>query len=175
MRSGKLVGDHLVNRIVASRIGHREFKRGFLLDGYPRTADQAAFLDGHLTCMGMPLPLVLHLDCPAQILIERMTSRRFCDHCGQLYNLLFHPPARPDRCDHDGAPLQHRVDDCETVIRTRLDAYQRVAEPLISWYRAGNYRRLDASRSASHVHTELRHILAPKAVEASPVLAMAGR
>ncbi len=175
MRSGKLVGEHLVNRIVASRIGHREFEGGFLLDGYPRTADQAAFLDGHLTCMGMPAPLVLHLDCPAEVLVERMTARRFCGVCNRLYNVMFQPPAEAGRCDHDGAPLQQRVDDCETVIRTRLDAYQRVAEPLIAWYRPGNYHRLDGSRSVSYVHGELRRILRPQPVAAEPVMAMACR
>lgn len=172
MRSGKLVGDHLVNRVVASRIGHRQFEGGFLLDGYPRTADQAAFLDGHLTCMGRPAPLVLHLDCPDEVLVQRMSSRRFCAQCGRLYNLLFHPPVCPGRCDTDGSPLQQRLDDCEAVIRTRLEAYQRVAQPLIGWYRAGNYHRLDAARSAAHVHSALRRILAPVA---SPELAMACR
>jgi len=174
MRAGKLVSDHLVNRIVASRIGHREFRGGFLLDGYPRTADQAAFLDGHLTCMGMPAPLVLHLDCPDDVLVQRMTSRRSCGHCGRLYNLLFHPPARPGRCDHDDSPLLQRLDDSEAVIRTRLEAYQRVAEPLIAWYRPGNYHRLDASRGAAHLHARLRQILAPEAaVLASSELAVA--
>ena len=170
MRSGKLVGDHLVNRMVASRIGHREFGGGFLLDGYPRTADQAAFLDGHLTCMGMPAPLVLHLDCPADVLVERMTARRYCGMCGQLYNLQFHPPRQAGRCDHDGSALQQRVDDCERVIRTRLEAYNSVAAPLINWYRPGNYHRLDATRSATHVHAELRQILTPL-----PAMAMASR
>lgn len=164
MRSGKLVSDHLVNRIVASRIGHREFGGGFLLDGYPRTADQAAFLDGHLTCMGMPAPLVLHLDCPDEVLVQRMAARRYCGQCGRLYNVLFQPPVRPELCDTDASPLLQRLDDREVVIRARLEAYQKVAEPLIAWYRPGNYHRLDAARSAAHVHAQLRQILAPKAV-----------
>lgn len=164
MRAGKLVSDHLVNRIVASRIGHREFEGGFLLDGYPRTADQAAFLDGHLTCMGMPAPLVLHLDCPDEVLVQRMTARRYCGRCGRLYNLSFQPPVRPGLCDTDGAPLLQRLDDSEAVIRTRLEAYQRVAEPLIAWYRPGHYHRLDAARSTAHVHARLRQILTPQSV-----------
>lgn len=105
MTSGGLVGDDLVNRMLAQRVSAADSAHGFLLDGYPRTVEQAEYLDDLLAERRFAAPIVLHLDVPMDALVGRLTSRRQCPQCKRIYNLLQLPPRMPGVCDDDGTPL----------------------------------------------------------------------
>src|SRR5580692_5806100 len=99
MASGGLVGDDLVNKMLAHRVSAPDSAHGFLLDGYPRTVEQAEYLDGLLNERHLPSPIVLHLDVPMDALVGRLTSRRQCPKCKRIYNLLHQPPKVAGVCD----------------------------------------------------------------------------
>ncbi|HEX6972557.1 MAG TPA: adenylate kinase [Limnochordia bacterium] len=140
---GGLIGDEIVNGMVAGRIEQEDCRRGFLLDGYPRTVDQAKFFGRVLEQRARPEPIVVHIDVPACELVARLTARRQCPRCLHIYNLLSQPPKVEGICDADGATLIHREDDCETAIRQRLDAYENQTGPVLGWYGGGQVIRVD--------------------------------
>lgn len=149
--TGGLLGDDLVNQMVRSRLSRDDCRAGFLLDGYPRTVPQAKYLAALLEELGLPQPLVLHIDVPADLLIERTCNRRYCPQCGAIYNLLTHPPKQPGRCDSCALELKQRDDDCEETVRNRLAAYERSTAPLIAHYSRGRYARIDGAGSPEDV------------------------
>ena len=149
--TGGLLGDELVNQIVKSRLSRPDCRDGFLLDGYPRTLDQAHYLSGLLRDLGLPQPAVVHIDVPPDHLIARTCNRRFCPRCGAIYNLLSQPPATPGLCDRCHVELAQRADDCEDTVRRRLAAYERSTAPLIEFYRQGHYLRVDGSGAPDSV------------------------
>jgi adenylate kinase len=145
MQSGSLVSDELVNRMVEERLNRPDTVRGFILDGYPRTAAQAEFLRKLLERKGMD-PVVIHLALDYNVIIARLAGRRQCPRCGTLYNVLSNPPKVDGVCDKDGEALVIREDDRESVIRERLEAYENLSRPLIEYYRAqGRLRQVNAS------------------------------
>jgi adenylate kinase len=150
--TGGLLSDDLVNQIVASRLSQPDCAQGFLLDGYPRSIEQAQYLAGLLAERGLPRPTVVHIDVPQDLLIARTCMRRFCSQCGQIYNLLSHPPKQDSACDQCGATLAQRADDCEDTVKNRLTAYERTTAPLIAHYSAGNYKRVDGTGAPDSVH-----------------------
>src|SRR5690349_24167336 len=101
LSSGGLVGDDIVNQIVAGRISRPDCASGFLLDGYPRTVPQARFFSSLLQQRGLPEPIVIHLDVADSVLVPRLTARRQCPKCLRIYNLLSQPPRVPETCDDD--------------------------------------------------------------------------
>ncbi|MCS7044637.1 MAG: adenylate kinase [Bryobacteraceae bacterium] len=133
MQAGRLVPDEVVNQLVADRIAEPDCQRGFILDGYPRTLPQAAELDRLLGERGYR-DLVIHLKVDYTKVIARIAGRRVCPVCGTLYSLTSNPPRQPDVCDRDGARLVVRDDDRESVIRERLEAYERLTRPLLDYY-----------------------------------------
>ena len=159
MATGGLVVDGLVNRMLLERISQPDCRDGFLLDGYPRTVRQAEFLDSALAGRGLPAALVLHLDVPFPLLIERMTARRQCAQCGRTYNLLSNPPRKPGVCDVDGTPLMARTDDVESVFRERLRTYDELTRPVLTHYRGRGYHRIDGDRPPNVVFEEIVSIL----------------
>lgn len=142
---GALIGDEIVNPLVARRIAASDCARGFLLDGYPRTVAQAAYFSELLRGRGLPEPRVIHLDVPGELLIERLAARRQCPECHRIYNLLSHPPSYDGVCDQDGKALIAREDDDHHVIRERLDAYARQTGPVLDWYGRSRVIRVDGS------------------------------
>ena len=142
---GELIGDSLVNDIIAARIARPDCARGFLLDGYPRTVAQAMYFSTLLQRNGLPEPLVLHLDVADDPLVERLSARRQCPVCHRIYNLLSQPPLVEGVCDVDGAPLITREDDTEPVIRRRLRAYRELSDPVLKWYGPAAVRRVDGA------------------------------
>lgn len=134
MQAGRLVPDAAVNRLVADRIAQPDCRQGFILDGYPRTLLQAAELDRLLASRGYR-HLVIHLKVDYTKVIARIAGRRVCPVCGTLYSLTSKPPRQPEVCDVDGACLVIRDDDRESVIRERLEAYERQTRPLLDFYR----------------------------------------
>jgi adenylate kinase len=147
MRAGKLVPDELVNQLVLDRIRQPDAKRGFILDGYPRTIAQAEEMMRLLTSAGAG-QVVIHLVVDYNVIISRMSGRRVCPKCGTLYNSVSRPPKVDGICDLDGTALVIRDDDKEEVVRERLGQYERQTQPLIEFFRAMNDRliEVDASR-----------------------------
>ena len=159
LSAGELVSDELVNDIVVSRIAKPDCKRGFLLDGYPRTLSQAHFLDKHLAATGFPPPTVFHLATPKSVLIERISSRRQCPVCGRIYNLLFKPPVKPGVCDVEGAKLIRRADDSVEVVSARLEAYERQTAPIMVHYAGGDYHSIPANRPPAEIYRDIEAVL----------------
>jgi adenylate kinase len=147
LRSGTLVSDELVNRLVFERIGEPDCSRGFILDGYPRTPAQAEEMMRVLAERGAR-ELVIHLVVDYNVIISRMSGRRVCPKCGTLYNSVSRPPKVEGICDLDGSTLVIRDDDKEEVVRQRLAQYERQTRPLIEFFRATSDRliEVDASR-----------------------------
>lgn len=139
MRAGKLVPDELVNRLVEERLAQPDAARGFLLDGYPRTVDQAETLERMLSERGMA-QVVVHLKVDYNRVITRLSGRRQCPVCGTLYNLASNPPKVTGLCDKDGSALVLRDDDRESVIRQRLEAYESQTRPLLEHFRRNGAR-----------------------------------
>lgn len=158
--TGGLLSDDLVNKIVASRLSKPDCGRGFLLDGYPRTVEQANFLGNLLKEMGLPQPTVVHIDVPSEQLISRTCLRRYCPQCGSIYNLGSKPPQSEGMCDNCSIDLQQRADDCEETVKNRLSAYERSTAPLIRYYAEnGNYRRVDGTGAPESVYTAILTVL----------------
>ena len=151
MSTGGLVGDDLVNAMVANRVSQPDCRRGFLLDGYPRTKPQARFLANLVDERNLPEPVVIHLDVPADHLVARLTARRQCPRCHRLYNVISQPPRVEGLCDDDRTPLVTREDDREEVIRRRLAAYQAQTGPVLEWYGPSVVRRVDGSLAPEQV------------------------
>jgi adenylate kinase len=147
LREGALVPDELVNQLVFERISQPDAKRGFILDGYPRTPAQAEEMMRLLAERGAR-ELVIHLVVDYNVIISRMAGRRVCPKCGTLYNSISRPPKVDGICDLDGNTLTVREDDKEEVVRQRLAQYERQTQPLIEFFRATSDRliEVDASR-----------------------------
>jgi adenylate kinase len=155
LAQGGLIGDDIVNAMVAGRIERDDCRRGFLLDGYPRTLAQAMFFTMLLEQRGLAEPVVVHIDVPHGELVARLTARRQCPRCLHIYNLMTQPPRLDGICDSDGAKLIHREDDCETSIRERLHAYDELTGPVLEWFGPARVRRVDGSRAPSEVAAEI--------------------
>jgi adenylate kinase len=147
MHTGALVSDEVVNRMVEERLSQEDAARGFVLDGYPRTMQQAEHLAGWLDGRGVS-EVVIHLAVDYNVIIARLTGRRQCPRCGTLYNIASQPPKVDSLCDLDGEVLAVREDDSEPVIRERLEAYGRQTRPVLEYYR--NAGRALVEVDASH-------------------------
>lgn len=155
LSKGGLVGDDIVNGIVANRIARADCAAGFMLDGYPRTLPQAVFFSGLVRQRGLEEPIVIHLDVPDAALVARLTARRQCPACGHIYNLISQPPLVEGRCDHDGTELICREDDRETVIRQRLAAYRELTGPILDWYGAERVHTVDGALKPEDVERRI--------------------
>jgi adenylate kinase len=134
MSAGKLVPDDVVIGMVQERLSETDTrKRGFILDGFPRTAAQAEALDAILEKLEMPLDLAINIEVPMEEAIRRLVSRRVCSSCGTIYSTAS-PPKYDWTCDVCSGEVEQRVDDTEDAIRTRLEAYESDTAPLIAWY-----------------------------------------
>jgi adenylate kinase len=159
--SGGLVGDDLVNRMLAQRVSMPDCGDGFLLDGYPRTVEQAEYLDEVLAEQQFRTPIVLHLDVPMDALVGRLTSRRQCPSCKRIYNLLHQPPKAPGICDDDGTPLVTRKDDSEDVVTERIRTYDELTRPVLAYYQDRKYHQIRGDRSPGYIFEEISGILEP--------------
>jgi len=134
MRAGKLVPDEIVVGVVRERLCQRDTKaRGFILDGFPRTADQAEALDEMLVLEGMPLDVTIDLEISEVDALTRLAARRVCSTCATIYS-TGRPPAINWTCDNCGGEVVQRQDDTEAAIRKRLADYNELTTPLIEWY-----------------------------------------
>lgn len=135
MDKGELVPDKVVIGLIEDRLKQPDCKKGFILDGFPRNTAQAETLDAMLKKLNMPLDSALSVDVPKDGLMKRLTGRRTCKGCQQMYNVYFSPPKKNGVCDKCGGELFHRDDDKEETIKRRLDVYDAQTAPLISYYK----------------------------------------
>ncbi len=154
MSQGQLVPDDITIRIVHERLQQPDCAAGFLLDGFPRTIEQAVALDK--TLESNPIDVVLSIEVPDEELIRRLTGRRVCQGCGATYHVDFNPPKTEGICDKCGKELQQRADDTIATVRNRLEVYNRQTEPLISYYREqGKLVSIDGSQAIDKVFQDI--------------------
>lgn len=134
MDAGALVPDEVVIGVVRDRLAESDAAEGFLLDGFPRTIEQAESLDAMLASTGRGVTDVLLLDVPESELVDRLAGRRLCKGCGKGYHIHFDPPKEGGACDVCEGELFQRDDDNETTVRNRLDVYRRQTEPVVGYY-----------------------------------------
>jgi adenylate kinase len=158
MERGELVSDDLVTAMVAQRLSHADCKRGFILDGFPRTEAQAEWLDRELAShsgSGRRL-VVISVDVSYNQLLQRLTGRRSCPVDGKIYNIYYQPPQQQGVCDLCGTELVQRKDDTEEVISERLKSYERQTLPLVDYYRRlGRLRRVNGELPVEQVMREI--------------------
>jgi adenylate kinase len=148
IQSGALVADEVVNILVEERLLEPDAAGGFILDGYPRTIDQAKSLATWLTGRGI-CEVVIHLKVDYDDIIKRLTGRRQCPVCGTLYNVGSRPSKVEGVCDKDGGRLIIREDDREEVIRERLEAYGRQTRPVLDYFRSSGRRVAEVDASSA--------------------------
>jgi adenylate kinase len=134
MKAGGLVPDEIVNRMVEERIEQPDCANGFILDGYPRTVNQAKLISGVLAAKGIT-PVVVHLKVDYNVIIARLSGRRMCPTCGALYGVSAKTPVVSEVCDYDGSKLVVREDDRPEVVAERLRAYDRQTAPVLACLR----------------------------------------
>jgi adenylate kinase len=149
MKAGELVSDNLVNELVFERLHQPDCDRGFILDGYPRTPEQAAEMQRVLAGIGAsgPTEVVIHLVVDYNVIISRMAGRRVCPKCGTLYNAISNRPAKEGFCDNDGVTLAVREDDRPDVVRARLHEYEALTRPVIEFFRQSGVKLLEVNAS----------------------------
>jgi adenylate kinase len=158
MDEGRLVPDDVVIGIVEQRLEADDARRGFILDGFPRTVAQAEALDAMLARHGTPVDAVIAVDVPRTELVERLSGRLVCRTCGTMYHRTFDPPKHNATCDRDAGELYQRADDREDRITVRLDQLAKEVAPVADYYRrAGLLRPIDGTGSRDAV---LRRITA---------------
>ena len=151
--SGNLVPDEVVLGIISERLSEPDAQDGFILDGFPRTLQQALDLEELLDQLGTPLDAAVLMDVDFDILMKRLTGRRTCSKTGKLLNVYFSPREELDECAKAGGELIQREDDNEETISNRLDVYHTRTEPLIDFYRKrGRLRTVDADGTIDEVY-----------------------
>jgi adenylate kinase len=135
MDKGELVPDSVVLGMVEERLKKDDCKKGYILDGFPRNTAQAEALDKMLASLNMSLTAALSVDVPFDDLMRRLTGRRTCKSCGQMYNIYFNAPKKEGTCDKCNGELYQRDDDKEATIKKRLEVYTAQTEPLIGYYK----------------------------------------
>jgi adenylate kinase len=155
MDSGALVPDEIIIEMMANAI-EKAPDAGFVLDGFPRTVNQAIELDKSLAREGLAIDVVLNLLVDDGIVVSRITGRRSCPKCGAVYHIKNLKPKRDGLCDNDGTELVQRPDDTTEVVANRLETYHRQTEPLVDYYKNnGTVFDIEADRSADEVKTDL--------------------
>ena len=135
MKAGDLVSDDLIMGIMGERLKEDDCKAGYLLDGFPRTIPQAEALKVLLAEMGETLDCAVEIDVPRDVILDRLTTRRTCTGCGEIYNVKSNPPAVEGVCDKCGEPVVQRDDETEEAISNRLNVYNDQTAPLVGFYK----------------------------------------
>jgi adenylate kinase len=166
MDAGELVPDDVIVAMVAERLQEDDAQDGFILDGFPRTIEQAEALDKQLSELGRRVIAALLIDVPDEEVVRRLAGRRVCVKAGHNYHIEFDPPKRGGVCDQDGSRLIQRDDDKPEVIRNRLRVYHEKTSPLIAYYDdQGVMRRIDGTRPPAEVHDHIRAVIATLRLE----------
>jgi adenylate kinase len=166
MDAGDLVPDDLMVAMAADRLQEDDARDGFVLDGFPRTIDQAEALGQQLSELGRRVTAALLIDVPDDEVIRRLSGRRVCVKAGHNYHVDFDPPKHEGVCDQDGSRLVQRDDDKPQVIENRLKVYHDKTKPLVEYYdEQGLMRRIDGTRSAAEVNDHIRAVIATLKLE----------
>lgn len=166
MDAGDLVPDELILAMAADRLNEDDAQDGFILDGFPRTIEQAQALEKQLTDMGRRVTAALLIDVPDEEVIRRLSGRRMCVKSGHSYHVEFDPPKHDGVCDQDGSRLVQREDDKPDVIENRLRVYHEKTKPLVDYYdKLGLMRRIDGTREPADVHGHIRAVIATLRLE----------
>jgi adenylate kinase len=160
MSKGQLVPDDLVNQMVAERLARPDTEHGYILDGFPRTLNQAEWLDNQLVAYMLPV-VAVSIVVPQDELLKRVTGRLICPICGHIYNIYSEPPRQPGLCDIDGAKLTQRADDTEPVFWERMKAFEAKTSQVIEYYRShGNrFAEVDGNLPIDQVTQSIRATL----------------
>jgi len=158
MDRGELVSDDLVNQMVAERFKEPDTVSGYILDGFPRTLNQANWLDSYLAAIPGSLQVVaVSIEVSYNQLLRRITGRRICPVCKTSYNIYLQPPKVDELCDLDGTPLTRRSDDTEEVFEERMRAYSSLTAPVVEHYRAlGRFEQVNGEQPVSAVTAEVK-------------------
>lgn len=156
MDEGALVPDEVTIGIVKERLSKADCKKGFLLDGFPRTLQQAEALDELLNSMNRSLDYVIHVNVEQDELIERLTGRRICPTCGTTYHVSFNPPKEEGICDKDGSTLIQREDDELETVKNRLAVNLEQTQPMLDFYAdKGDLVTIDGSQEINKVFHDI--------------------
>ena len=156
MDNGQLVPDSVTIGIVKERLAKADCSTGFILDGFPRTTEQAEALDRTLQELGIKLDRVINIIVPDGVLVGRMTGRRICRSCGATYHKEYNPSKRGSICDKCGGELYQRDDDREETVTKRLSVYQAQTKPLIEYYQdKGLYTEIDGQQDIDKVLADI--------------------
>ena len=161
IEAGNLVSDDIVLGIISERLAEADAADGFILDGFPRTKQQALDLEELLDQMGTPLNAAILMDVDFEILMKRLTGRRTCSLTGKLLNVYFSPQEELDECTNAGGELIQREDDNEKTIGNRLDVYRQLTEPLVDFYKKRDkLKTIEADGSIDEVYERFQQALA---------------
>ncbi|MCE8116113.1 adenylate kinase [Listeria monocytogenes] len=161
MDNGDLVPDEVTNGIVRERLSEDDAKDGFLLDGFPRTVEQAQELENILSDLGTELDAVINIDVEKDVLMKRLTSRWICRTCGKTYHEIYNPPKVPGKCDLDGGELYQRDDDKKETVEKRLNVNMKQTKPLLDFYsEKGKLHNINGEQEIKDVFVDVEKILA---------------
>lgn len=160
MASGKLISDDITYKIVQDRTSRDDCRNGYILDGYPRTAVQAAQLEDLAKEQGLEIQAI-EVDVPRDELMRRLTGRRSCSVCGEIYNIYSKPPRADNVCDfHPETQLTHRADDNEESVSTRLATYDEQTAPLLEYYRSSSrLEKVDGTGDVEEIYSALEKLV----------------
>ena len=160
MDRGELVPDEETEGIVKDRISEDDAKKGFLLDGFPRTIEQAEALSNIMKELDREIDAVINIEVPEEELMNRLTGRRICEKCGTTYHLVFNPPKVDGICDLDGGKLYQREDDNPETVANRLNVNVKQSKPILEFYDNKNVlKNIDGSRDIKVVTNDVIDIL----------------
>lgn len=160
MDRGELVPDEVTVGIVKERISEDDAKKGFLLDGFPRTIDQAESLSQIMSELDREIDAVINIEVPEGELMNRLTGRRICEKCGTTYHLVFNPPKVDGICDIDGGKLYQREDDNPETVSNRLSVNVKQSKPILEYYNnKGVLKNIDGSKDIDEVTNDVIDIL----------------
>ncbi len=160
MDKGELVPDKLMIDLIKQRLLEPDCNRGFILDGFPRTVQQAVALDNYLKKIKKDIDFVITLELADAKIVERLTSRRVCQSCGKDYNIITNPPPQDHRCIECGGEIVQRSDDKQETVLNRLAVYQQKTKPLKAYYQEnGKVKIFQAEGSISEIQNNIRSFL----------------
>lgn len=161
IKCGQLVPDDVTIRMIGDRLKQPDCANGALLDGFPRTIPQAQALDELLAKMDAKVDIVISLEVPAEVLVERLSGRWSCPKCGRVYHVKHNPPRQAGVCDDDGTALSQRPDDREETVRQRIEVYRSQTEPLVEYYRRkGVLVSINGDRPIETIKQDILSVLA---------------
>lgn len=161
MDNGDLVPDEVTNGIVRERLAEDDAKNGFLLDGFPRTVEQAEELENILSDLGTELDAVINIEVDKDVLMKRLTGRWICRTCGKTYHEIYNPPKVSGKCDLDGGELYQREDDKKETVENRLNVNMKQTKPLLDFYsEKGKLHSINGEQDINDVFVDVEKILA---------------